>query len=148
MIRPAEARDLDELVRVENAVFPGDRLDRRAFRHALTSATIEMLVADDGAFLGYVQVQRRTGSPLARLTSVAVAPEAAGRGIGRRLVEAAERTAHDKGCDRMRLEVRADNERARSLYEQTGYRLFARVEDYYEDGEAALRFEKVLSRPE
>ena len=144
MIRPAEARDLADLVRVENAVFPGDQLDRRAFRHALASATIDMLVADDGTFLGYVQVQRRTGSRLARLTSVAVAPEAAGRRLGRRLVEAAEHMARDKGCARIRLEVRADNERARRLYEQTGYRLFARVEDYYEDGEAALRFEKAL----
>ena len=146
MIRPAEARDLDNLVRLEDAAFPGDRLDRRAFRHALGSATIDMLVAEEGgAFLGYVQLQRRTGSALARLTSVAVAAEAAGKGVGRELMSAAEDLARAKGCDRIRLEVRADNDRARQLYTRTGYRQFARVDDYYEDGEAALRFEKSLT---
>ena len=144
-IRPAERHDLATLVAIEDAVFPGDRLDRRAFRRALASPTIDMLVTEaDGAVLGYVQVQRRSGSTLARLTSVAVAAEAAGRGLGRQLVEAAEAEARRHGCRRMRLEVRADNAGARSLYERTGYRLFAQVEDYYEDGEAALRFEKAL----
>jgi ribosomal-protein-alanine acetyltransferase len=146
VIRSAEARDLDDLARLEDAAFPGDRLDRRAFRHALGSATIDMLVAEEGeAFLGYVQLQRRTGSMLARLTSVAVAAEAAGKGVGRELVSAAEDLARKKGCDRIRLEVRADNDRARHLYERAGYRQFACVDEYYEDGEAALRFEKGLT---
>lgn len=144
-LRTAEPRDLDALVRIENEAFAGDQLDRRAFRHALRSPTIDMLVADEaGAMLGYAQVQRRTGSSLARLTSVAVAKAGAGRGIGSQLVEAAEASARRHGCNRMRLEVRADNQRARALYERTGYALFTTVPDYYEDGEAALRFEKAL----
>lgn len=143
-IRPAEPRDLDALVRLEEEAFAGDQLDRRAFRHALGSATIDMLVAEADGMRGYVLIQRRTGSRLARLTSVAVSRDAVGQGLGRRLVEEAERIAREAGCDRMRLEVRADNDRARALYERAGYTLFTRVEDYYEDGEAALRFEKPL----
>ena len=48
------------------------------------------------------------------------------------------------GCDRLRLEVRADNEAAIGLYERRGYARFAETPDYYEDGEAAFRFEKAL----
>ena len=144
-IRDAEIRDLDALVRLENEAFAGDQLDRRAFRHAVQSRTIDMLVAEEGnAFLGYVQIQRRAGSGIARLTSVAVASAAVGGGIGKRLVEAAEAVARQQGCNRMRLEVRADNARARTLYERNGYTLFTTVPDYYEDGEAAFRFEKPL----
>lgn len=144
-IRAAEPRDLGGLVALENEAFAGDQLDRRAFRYALQSSTIDMLVAEGGStMLGYVQIQRRTGSTLARLTSVAVAKAGAGQGIGSKLVAAAEALARKHGCRRMRLEVRADNARARSLYERTGYALFTTVADYYEDGEAALRFEKAL----
>lgn len=147
-IREARDGDLDDLVRLENEAFAGDQLDRRAFRHALRSATIDMLVAEEtGPMLGYVQIQRRTGSRLARLTSVAVAEAGTGRGLGAQLVAAAEALAQRAGCTRMRLEVRADNARARRLYERTGYVLFTTVEDYYEDGEAALRFEKALQAP-
>lgn len=145
VLRPAQAGDLDALVRLEQEAFAGDQLDRRAFRHALRSATITMLTAANGShLLGYVQVQRRRDSRIARLTSIAVSREAAGKGAGRGLVEAAERDAQGHGCDRMRLEVRADNDVARRLYESLGYRLFKTVPDYYEDGEAALRFEKAL----
>jgi ribosomal-protein-alanine N-acetyltransferase len=147
-IRDARDSDLGNLVRLENEAFAGDQLDRRAFRHALRSATIDMLVAEEaGEMLGYVQIQRRTGSDLARLTSVAVAGAAGGRGLGAMLVAAAEALAHRRGCGRMRLEVRADNVRARRLYERTGYALFTTVPEYYEDGEAALRFEKTLAAP-
>jgi ribosomal protein S18 acetylase RimI-like enzyme len=48
------------------------------------------------------------------------------------------------GCERLRLEVRADNPRARRLYETAGFRRFAIAEDYYEDGETAWRYEKAL----
>jgi ribosomal protein S18 acetylase RimI-like enzyme len=44
----------------------------------------------------------------------------------------------------LRLEVRYDNASAIALYEKMGYRQFGQYERYYEDGAAALRFEKRL----
>ncbi len=44
----------------------------------------------------------------------------------------------------MRLEVRSRNRRAIALYERQGYRRFGRIEDYYEDGATALRYEKLF----
>ena len=37
------------------------------------------------------------------------------------------------------------SQRATDLYERLGYRRFGRIEDYYQDGAAALRLEKPLS---
>lgn len=145
IVRRAGTGDLDGLVRLENEAFTSDQLDRRAFRHALGSPSMDALVAVNGAaLLGYALLQRRRGSGVARLTSVAVGPDAHGQGLGRRLVEAAERTAKEVGCRILRLEVRADNKRARALYERLGFGLIDTIEDYYEDGEAALKFEKAL----
>ena len=143
-VREARPDDIDALLAIE-AVFPTDRLERRAFRHAVASPTIDVLVADgDAGVLGYALVQRRRNSRTARLNSIAVTPGVAGRGLGRTLLEAAEAQARAKGCTVLRLEVRADNKPARTLYEKSGYRRFDVVEDYYEDGEAAWRYEKEL----
>ncbi|NNM71074.1 ribosomal protein S18-alanine N-acetyltransferase [Enterovirga aerilata] len=145
-IRPAEPDDVPALLAIEEASFPTDRLDRRALRHAVRSPTILARVAADGdEVLGYVLVQIRRGSDLAWLTSVAVAPGRQGDGLGRRLVDAAERAAREAGRTRIRLEVRADNEAARKLYERAGYRRIAVIPDYYEDGAAAWRYEKDFS---
>jgi ribosomal-protein-alanine acetyltransferase len=144
-IRPAALGDLPDLLAIEEAVFPGDRLDGRAFRHSLRSPTISTLVAErDRRVAGYGMTHRRRGSDIARLTSVAVAPDAAGSGVGRALLAALEEDALRHGLRRMRLEVRADNAPAQRLYEATGYRRFETVEDYYDDGTAAWRYEKAL----
>jgi hypothetical protein len=44
----------------------------------------------------------------------------------------------------MRLEVHEHNTRAIARYEKSGYRLFGRHRDYYDDRADALRFEKPL----
>lgn len=144
-VRRARANDIEALLALE-AVFPTDRLERRSFRYAIASPTIDCLViSDQGCVAGYGMVHRRAGSRLGRLTSIAVAPGSAGRGLGAALLAALERNARRHGCDRLRLEVRSDNARAQTLYRGCGYRRFEIVEDYYEDGEAAFRFEKDLS---
>lgn len=145
-VRPAAPADLDGLVRLENEAFESDRLDRRALRHALRSPTILALVASrpDGAVAGYALVQVRRGSAIGRLTSLAVGPGEAGRGVGRTLLSEAEAIASRHGCDRLRLEVRADNARARRLYAAAAYDALGAAADYYEDGTAAWRFEKRL----
>lgn len=143
-IRPAEPADVGALLAIE-AVFPTDRLERRGFQHAIRSPSIDLLVADrGGATLGYAAVHRRARSTLAHLASIAVRPDAAGQGLGQRLLDAAEAAALAQNCTRLRLEVRADNVPAQRLYEGAGYRRVETVDDYYEDGAAAWRYEKAL----
>jgi len=150
-VRSATAADLDRLVAIEEAAFPADRISRRSFRALVDRETAETLVieARPGAgeaavVLGYAMVLFRRGTALARLYSIAVHPDAAGRGYGGVLLEAAEEAAFDHDRLLLRLEVREDNSRAIALYEKRGYRPIGRAPDYYADGTAALRFEKTL----
>lgn len=147
-IRPATLSDLDALLAIEEASFGAEeRAEARAFRHGLASPTVSLLVAlAPGAAeaCGYANVERRRNSRVARLTSIAIAPGRAGQGVGRALLAAAEAEARRHGAASLRLEVRADNRPAQRLYERAGYRRFAVVEAYYEDGTAAWRYEKPL----
>jgi hypothetical protein len=81
---------------------------------------------------------------LARLYSIAVAPEMSGRGVASMLLEAAEEAALGRGCRAIRLEVHVTNHVAIARYGKSGYRQFGRLRKYYEDGGDALRFEKRL----
>lgn len=144
-IRPARASDIDALVRIENAVFPTDRISRRSFRQLIERETAETLVAEvDGRVAGYCMVLFRRGSGVARLYSIAIAAEHGGSGVGRLLLDRAEKIAYDHDRLILRLEVRDDNARAIRVYEKSGYRRIGMEPDYYEDHAPALRYEKVL----
>ncbi|MDP2732333.1 MAG: peptidase C39 family protein [Hoeflea sp.] len=83
-----------------------------------------------------------------RVELLAVAPGQAGKGYGRALLTAAESAAMEHDRILLRLEVREDNATAIALYKTASYRRIGRVPDYYADGMAALRFEKLLRGPE
>ena len=85
------------------------------------------------------------GRAVARLYSIAVAPQMGGRGVGAMLLAAAEAAALARDCRAMRLEVHETNHAAISRYRKSGYREFGRHARYYEDGGDALRFEKRLT---
>lgn len=62
--------------------------------------------------------------PLLNVHDLAVLPAFRGRGIGRALLVAAEERARARGCCKLTLEVREDNQRARGLYHERGFRDF------------------------
>ncbi|KAA2237418.1 GNAT family N-acetyltransferase [Salinarimonas soli] len=145
-IRPAAEADLDAIERIETGAFASDRASRRQMLHAVRSGTILCLVAErDGAVAGYATVEFRRGARVAHLASIAIAPSAAGRGLGRELLMAVEAGSRARGCDRLRLEVRADNVAAQHLYDRSGYARIGEEDDYYEDGSSAWRYEKRLA---
>jgi ribosomal protein S18 acetylase RimI-like enzyme len=137
--------DLDALRALEQAVFTTDILSRQSFRHFLASSGATLIVAEEGGRLaGYVLVLYPPGSKRARLYSIAVAPHIGRRGVGTVLLAAAEAAARRRGRTAMRLEVHEHNTRAIAHYEKSGYLLFGRHSDYYDDRADALRFEKAL----
>ncbi len=75
----------------------------------------------------------------ADVQTVAVAAEAQGHGIGRRLVEALAARARDAGASALHLEVRADNEPALALYDRLGFQVDGRRRDYYGRGRDAVQ---------
>ncbi|MCJ2012114.1 GNAT family N-acetyltransferase [Methylobacterium sp. J-076] len=149
VLRPATLGDLDALVALEHAAFATDRAERRAIRHAIRSGTMDVVVAliEGDLLVGAAVLERRRASRIARLASIAVDPNRGGLGLGGRLLDAAEETARSQGCERLRLEVRADNGAGIRLYERRGYTRFAVRPDYYEDGMEAWRYERLLQEP-
>src|SRR5512132_2007913 len=82
-VRPAQAADLDALLALESQAFRTDRISRRSFRRLLAAPSAAVMVAEHGGEIaGYALVLFRNGTPIARLYSIAVAPDAAGRRIG------------------------------------------------------------------
>lgn len=145
VIRQAGLQDLDALLDLEQRCFSADRMSKRSFRHQLQQVHNLFLVvsdADRGVLVAYALVFLRKGTSLARLYSIAVAPEAHGQGLARRLLVEAQEQAAEQGRMFMRLEVRRDNEAAISLYRKLGYQQFGLYTDYYEDHADALRFQK------
>ncbi|HEY5225740.1 MAG TPA: N-acetyltransferase [Methylovirgula sp.] len=146
-IRPGIRSDLDALVAIETQCFDSDRLSRRSLGYFLRVPNAALLVADmRGAAAGYALVAFRSGSAIARLYSIAIAPSFRGRNLGLALLKAGERAARERGAGLMRLEVRSRNRRAIALYERYGYCRYDRIEDYYEDGAAAFCYEKTLQK--
>lgn len=145
MIRDATLEDIDRLVELEEASFETDRLSRRSFRHILTRGRAFTLVEEaHGVVRGYALVLYRAGVSLSRLYSIAVDPSVRNTRVGRALLNAAEERARALDCVYMRLELRPDNPSAIALYTRAGYRLFGTHDDYYEDHQRALRYEKLL----
>jgi len=80
--------------------------------------------ADDkvvGVTLVSLQPELLSHAPSAHLEAIVVAAAAEGKGIGKRLMEAAEKSARKRGALSMSLHVFAANERARRVYERAGY---------------------------
>lgn len=145
LIRAARESDLDALMALEESAFASDRLSRRAMRHAIRSAAQRVLIAEKNKQLAAAVIAGfRAGSALARISSIATHGSFAGQGLGRALLAACEDEMRSRGIRTVRLEVRADNDAALRLYERSGYRIFGRYVDYYEDGTDALRLEKSL----
>lgn len=81
------------------------------------------------------------------VVTIAVLPEARGRGLGGRLLRGLAAEAEAQGAERMVLEVRPSNAPARALYAAHGLRQTGRRPGYYAlEGEDALLMSGALSR--
>lgn len=67
-------------------------------------------------------------------------------GLGRQLMEWLEKPALVAGISAVFLEVRASNHGAQAFYERLGYRQLARLPEYYQGREAAIRMGRELGR--
>lgn len=146
-VRAAQSADLEGLVALENASFATDKLSRRSFRHWLSSDHRALLLAEwAGLVAGYILIIYHPGTRLARIYSLAVAPQLRGNGIAKTLMLAGEQAAREDGRLYLRLEVSVDNAPAIRLYEALGFQKFGLYRDYYQDHKDALRYQKRIRR--
>ncbi|WP_081814552.1 GNAT family N-acetyltransferase [Hyphomonas jannaschiana] len=143
-IRPATETDIPALVALEQSFPEEDRFPARTWRRLLRGQSMAYVAVSDGEICGAAVYLYRTGTKVARLYSLTVAPSHRGKGIASALLAAGETDAQTRGCDRVRLEVRRSNATAIRLYERHDFRVMAQIPSYYPDGETAARMEKPI----
>lgn len=125
--------DIPAVHTIEQQAFGADAWSVEQFWTELAQETRWYVVAESaGHVLGYGGLFCLP--PEADVQTVAVAPVARGRGIGRALVEAMLGYARSRSCRTMMLEVRDDNAPAIALYGELGFVECARRARYYADG--------------
>jgi ribosomal protein S18 acetylase RimI-like enzyme/predicted double-glycine peptidase len=144
-IRPATEHDLDALVRLEQVAFDTDRFTRDQIDYLLTESRATTFVLEEGPSIsGAACILWRKSHLTARLYNIAVDPSYQGRGLGVRLLKECELEAARRGCQKMVLEVREDNQGAIRFYEKHGYTILRTMPGYYDDGMTGLKMSKVL----
>jgi ribosomal protein S18 acetylase RimI-like enzyme len=125
-IRPARPEDAADAARITRDAYRRyiERIGREpapmtADHEALIAAGEVWLAEIDGAAAG-VLVARPRGQALL-LESVAVAPEAQGRGVGRALIEHAEQLARKRGLPAVELYTNVHMTENQSIYPHLGY---------------------------
>jgi ribosomal protein S18 acetylase RimI-like enzyme len=115
-VDPPTSAEVTALLRDVWTAAPGDA--------ALAVATDDSRLAGLGYWRRY---DRPTHRPHADVEKVAVAPDAQGRGVGRRLMTELIAAARSAGVEVLTLDLRGDNERAAGLYESLGFQRYGRL---------------------
>ena len=132
MIRRMRLKDLDEVAALEEATFARP-WSRESFRQELTrNVAARYLVAqEDGRVIGYAGAWIILDE--SHITNIAVAENARGRGIGRKMTEELLQLLSNLGASYATLEVRVSNQRAQNLYKRLGFISVGKRKRYYED---------------
>jgi ribosomal protein S18 acetylase RimI-like enzyme len=108
----------------------------------------EFLIASErGRLAGYSCFGRIAGTQSSfDLYWIAVDPGLQGRGLGQLLLARSEARVRESGGGRLYVETsgRAQYEPTRRFYARAGYRIEARLPDFYAPGDAKLIFAKAL----
>jgi [ribosomal protein S18]-alanine N-acetyltransferase len=129
-LRPADAFRCAAL---EQVLFPGDEpWNAAAFREELRAGHTYLAARIDGELVGYggVAVVGEPPGAEAEIHTIGVDPAHHGRGIGRALLRGLLAAA-DRLHATVFLEVRTDNDAARTLYETEGFVVVGLRRNYY-----------------
>ena len=125
-----DVQDLHVAAEPDLYATPGQSDVEAWFRDQLDSPEVRILIAEAGDAAGYavVRILDWPGHVFARprrialIDQIGVGAEHRRRGVGRALMDAAERLAGEEACDQIQLDVRAFNGDALRFYEKLGYR--------------------------
>jgi len=132
-IRTATPDDFERIVELENLCFPKDHAyTRRQLHYLLFKANSTIFVETAGSLLrGFLIILYRRKTTVAGIETVNVDPRYQKKGIGRRLLAAAEELLRKKGIRKIRLEVSITNRAAITLYEHAGFHKTMLLRHYY-----------------
>ena len=138
LLRPLRWWDVEELVALEQVLFGADTWTAPTWWAELAQPnrwyTCVQLPERAGEIAGYAGAA--VNGAQADVMTIAVAPWAQCRGLGRQLLDALVAAVAERGASELLLEVRADNTAAQRLYARAGFERIAVRRGYYQSGGA------------
>ncbi len=135
LLRDYSPRDFQQLCTLDRQCFPEKiAYPPETMRETLTEKGAFGIVAQDatGQIAAFL-VAGRTSPWIGHIATIDVGPQARRRGLGTRLMRAAEARLASLGVRKIRLETATGNP-ARRLFAKLGYRRVGKIERYYPDG--------------
>jgi len=145
-IRLAQLSDQDQLVRMYEALWPNSSAEEHAREltqilqgKAVTTLPLIILVAEasDGTIAGFLEVDLRSHAdgcnpsrPVGYVEGWYVAENHRHKGIGKKLLAAAEDWARSEGCVEIASDTWIDNEVSQRVHEALGYEVVDRCVHY------------------
>jgi ribosomal-protein-alanine N-acetyltransferase len=136
LLRDLEWTDLAHLAGLEQQLFADDAWSEATWWSELAGRPRRDYVVattSDGTIAGYAGLD--LSGDVADVMTIATSPGHQGRGTGRLLLAELVRRATAHGADAVLLEVRADNDAARRLYDQAGFEVISVRRRYYQPGD-------------
>ena len=132
-IQLAEADEIDRIFEIEQKCFPEEvAYSKRQLEYLILNANSDCLVEkQDGVIRAFLIVTFRRGSLTCNIETIDVDPAFKNKGIGLKLLKAAETDMKRRGIRWSQLEVSEGNESALQLYKKAGYNFKERIEGYY-----------------
>ncbi len=152
-LRRAQAADVPAIMELERSVFVTDAWSERSMLSEVAGEHGYYLVAFEPEtperIDGYAGLLAPRGGGEGDIQTIAVAPHARRRGLGRALMLALIGEARNRGAREVFLEVRADNPGAQTLYRALGFEEIGVRPKYYQpDGVDALVMRLTVPTPE
>ncbi len=152
-IRDCKTEDLSQIKKIEKKNFPTP-WPIASFKHILQDSSSIFLVAESNSqILGYLVANIERDIKLLKLKTkkeshllkIAVRKNSRRLGIGTSLMDRWREKVENKDLERLKLEVRVNNENARKFYKKRGFEEIKLVDSYYPDGADAIVMEKKIN---
>ena len=131
-IRPAERRDLSDILVIENAQFPEPWSRSMMLEEISHAENRRYTVAEEhGVVIGYLGLMFILKDEL-HINSIGTRPGHEGRGVATSLLDEAWDVVRERGVARATLEVAVSNTRALELYYRYGFAPVGVRKNYYQ----------------
>jgi len=132
--RKATIYDLPKIIEIEQKCFQKtSAYTPQQLQYLLIHANSNCLIYQDNHTVqGFIIVLFRKRTEVAGIETINVDPQFQGKGIGKKLLFAAEDEMCYRGIRKIRLEVASGNSSAIQLYKKSGFRFTTLLKNYYQ----------------
>ncbi len=146
--RQLGADQIDQVMALEKELFGKEAWSQKTMLSEFAAPNSFYLGVFEGELLGYAGLKLLPSDLSGDITTVGVAKNHQGRGLGRSLVDALVTRAKRSGAEQLFLEVKKSNESAIYLYESSGFEKIDIRKNYYQpSGEDAIVMKLTIHQP-